>query len=88
MASEPYRIELRPAAVRELEGLAKSVRSRVVRKIESLATDPRPAGVKKLAGEDGLWRVRIGDYRVIYTVHDAVLLVLVVTVAHRREAYR
>lgn len=50
--------------------------------------EPRPAGMVKLAGEEELYRVRVGDYRIIYTIQDDQLLVLVVTIAHRREAYR
>ncbi|WP_027942376.1 type II toxin-antitoxin system RelE/ParE family toxin [Amycolatopsis taiwanensis] len=56
--------------------------------IELLADDPRPAGAKKLAGGEGEWRVRTGDYRVVYEIRDRVLVVLVVAVVHRREIYR
>ena len=57
-------------------------------KIDELAENPRPAGLKKLKGPAGFLRIRVGDYRVIYCVHDDVLIVLVVRIAHRREAYR
>ncbi|WP_245617013.1 type II toxin-antitoxin system RelE family toxin [Amycolatopsis taiwanensis] len=53
-----------------------------------MADDPRPAGAKKLAGGEGEWRVRTGDYRVVYEIRDRVLVVLVVAVVHRREIYR
>jgi mRNA interferase RelE/StbE len=56
--------------------------------IELLADQPRPSGAKKLAGGDGEWRVRTGDYRIVYEVHDDVLLVLVVAVGHRRDIYQ
>ncbi|OGQ80088.1 MAG: plasmid stabilization protein [Deltaproteobacteria bacterium RIFOXYA12_FULL_58_15] len=88
MASETYRIEFRPAAFRDFEKLDKSIQRRLGRKIESLATNPRPSGVKKLAGEYALWRVRVGDYRIVYGIEDDCLVVLVIRVAHRREVYR
>ena len=56
--------------------------------IELLATDPRPPGATKLSGREGEWRVRTGDYRVVYEVDDGVLRVLVVAVGHRRDIYR
>lgn len=56
--------------------------------IEILAATPRPAGAVKLAGGDGEWRIRTGDYRIVYEVHDGMLVVLVVAVGHRREIYR
>ena len=56
--------------------------------IELLSEEPRPGGAKKLAGGDGEWRVRTGDYRIVYEIRDSVLLILVVAVGHRREIYR
>ena len=81
-----YRIELRPAAVRALRKLDKPTRLRIQGVIALLAEDPRPPAARALQGRPG-WRVRVGDYRVIYTVADDVLLVLVVTLGHRREIY-
>ncbi len=83
-----YRVEVKPSVERDLAGLEKRDRLRVARKIDALAEDPRPAGVEKLSGEDDLWRVRAGDYRIIYAIRDDVLLVLVVRVGHRRDVYR
>ncbi len=60
---------------------------RVVRKIESLGHEPRPAGCKKLKGYDDLWRIRVGDWRVVYIVNSAAKLVSITRVAHRREVY-
>jgi len=74
----PYRIELRPAAVRSLRKLDPQVRHRVQGAIALLAQDPRPPGSRALRGRPGL-RVRVGDYRIVYTVTDGVLLVVVVT---------
>ncbi len=81
-----YRIELRPAAVRALHNLDPPIRTRVQGAIALLAHDPRPPAARALKGRPGL-RVRVGDYRVIYTVRDDVLLVVVVTLGHRREIY-
>jgi mRNA interferase RelE/StbE len=63
------------------------VRKRVAARIDALCEEPRPSGCKKLAGSD-YWRIRIGDYRVLYSIEDAKLTVLVVRVGHRREVYR
>ena len=81
-----YRIELRPGAVRALRRLDPPIRHRVQGAIALLAHDPRPPAARALKGRPAL-RVRVGDYRVIYTVHDDVLLVVVVTLGHRREIY-
>jgi mRNA interferase RelE/StbE len=81
-----YRIELRPAAVRALRKLDPPIRGRLQGAIALLAKDPRPPAARALQGRPGL-RVRVGDYRIIYTVADEVLLVVVVTLRHRREVY-
>jgi mRNA interferase RelE/StbE len=84
-----YAVQVAPAAVKALSKIAKRDRLRIAGAIELLAVDPRPPGATMLrGGEYGLWRVRIGDYRVVYAVVDVQLLVLVVRVAHRRAAYR
>ena len=83
-----YRIEVAPAAFRQLRKLDPAARRRVQAAIELLADQPRPSGAKKLAGGDGEWRVRTGDYRIVYEVHDDVLLVLVIAVGHRRDIYQ
>ncbi|MDQ3324674.1 MAG: type II toxin-antitoxin system RelE/ParE family toxin [Actinomycetota bacterium] len=81
-----YRIELRPAAVRALRKLDPQTRHRIHGAIALLAQDPRPPGARALRGRPG-FRVRLGDYRIIYTVTDDVLLVVVVTLGHRRDIY-
>jgi mRNA interferase RelE/StbE len=81
-----YRIELRPAAVRALRKLDPQARRRVQGAIALLAQDPRPPGARALQGRPGL-RVRVGDYRIIYTVENDVLLVVVVRLGHRRDVY-
>jgi mRNA interferase RelE/StbE len=81
-----YRVELRPAAVRALRKLDPQIRLRIQGVIALLAQDPRPPGARALQGRDGL-RVRVGDYRVVYTVDDNVLTVVVVRLVHRRDVY-
>ncbi len=81
-----YRIELRPAAVRALRKLDPQMRRRVQGAIALLAQDPRPPGARALQGRPGL-RVRVGEYRIIYTVEDDVLLVVIVRLGHRRDIY-
>jgi mRNA interferase RelE/StbE len=81
-----YRIELRPAALRALRKLDPQIRLRVQGAIALLAQDPRPPASRPLKGRPGR-RVRVGDYRIIYTVADDVVLVVVVTLGHRREVY-
>lgn len=82
-----FRIEVRPAALRVLRKLDPPVAQRVRGAIALLADDPRPPGARPLRGRPA-YRVRVGDYRVIYTIEDDVLLVVVVDLGHRREVYR
>lgn len=83
-----YGIIFARSARRELETLDASIVRRVITRIEGLAQDPRPPGSRKLQGEQNLWRIRIGDYRVIYSVDDRQRIVDIVKIRHRREAYR
>jgi mRNA interferase RelE/StbE len=83
-----YSVLLSPSAERDLGALDKPVQRRVVARIEALAENPRPAGVAKLQGVANAWRIRVGDYRVLYTIEDGRLVVLVVKIGHRREVYR
>ena len=84
----PYRIEFSPRADRDFDALPRDVKERVQSRIDALAMTPRPSGVEKLAGEAGMYRVRSGTYRIIYEIHDRVLLVVLLKIRHRREAYR
>lgn len=88
MAKNRYQIEVKPSASKALSELPREAQERIRARIDGLADDPRPYGVKRLKGPEGFLRLRVGDYRVIYTVRDDVLLVLVVRIAHRREVYR
>jgi mRNA interferase RelE/StbE len=84
--SREYRIELRPAALRALNKLDPPVARRVQGVIALLARDPRPPAARALKGRPGM-RVRVGNHRIIYTVRGDVLLVVVVTIGHRRDVY-
>jgi len=77
-----------PKALRELTKLDKSAARRILKAVDALSVDPRPSGTRPLVGYPDLWRIRVGDYRAIYTVKDAELAVLVLRVAHRSDVYR
>ncbi len=83
----PYRVTIAPAAARAIRSLDRPVQVRIIRAAEALAQDPRPPGSRKLVGENR-WRLRVGDWRVVYQVEDARLIVLVVRVGHRGDVYR
>ena len=82
-----YRLLIKPSAAKELEDLPRKDRARIVHRISQLATDPRPPGCEKLSGHDQ-YRVRQGDFRVLYSIDDAEPSVLVVKIGHRRDVYR
>jgi mRNA interferase RelE/StbE len=82
-----YSLTFARSARKELESLPNSVVIRIFSKIESLAAEPRPNNCRKLQGFTNLWRIRIGDYRVIYSIDDNAKIVDIITVRHRREAY-
>lgn len=82
-----YRIEFRPAALRALRTIEKMDAQRIRGAIALLAADPRPPGARRLAGRPA-YRVRSGDYRIIYTIEDTALVVLVVALGHRKNIYR
>ena len=88
MSVVEYRVVLARSAERDLGGLSASTQDRLIRAIDGLAANPRPSSVKKLRGTRDLWRIRVGDYRVIYRVDDGRRLVDVSHVRHRREAYQ
>lgn len=84
---DKYRLEIKPSAHKELERLDDSVLNRVVPRIEALRENPRPAGSRKLRGFKNDWRIRIGDYRVVYTIDDSCGIVDVARIRHRRDVY-
>ena len=83
-----YHIEVKPSAADALEKIPQPHRRRISRKIDRLADNPRPRGAILLAGPSSLYRIRVGDYRVIYQVKDVALVVLVVRIGQRGEVYR
>ena len=82
-----YEVRFNPAAAKELAKLPREVQRRLAPKIDALTVNPRPPGAERLSGEDA-WRIRVGDYRVVYTIEDLVLLVLVIHVGNRRDVYK
>jgi mRNA interferase RelE/StbE len=82
-----YRLLIKPSAVKELEALPAKDRRRIVPRIEGPASEPRPPGCEKLSGLEQ-YRVRQGDYRVVYGVDDEARVVIVVKIGHRRDVYR
>ena len=82
-----YSLEIKHSAQRELDSLDESVFTRIDRKILALADNPRPAGCKKLRSYKDQWRIRVGDWRVVYLIDDEARLITITRVAHRREAY-
>jgi mRNA interferase RelE/StbE len=84
-----YKVLIKRSAAKELEGIAqKKDRQRIVARIQALTGNPRPPGCEKLAGYDLRYRIRQGNYRVIYSIDDAQLVVTIFKVGHRREIYR
>lgn len=83
-----YQLLIRSSASKEFEALPKAIIERMRAKIKALAIDPRPEGSKKLRGSQKGWRIRVGDYRVLYQIDDAQKIVHIGAVRHRSEAYR
>ncbi|HEV7185719.1 MAG: type II toxin-antitoxin system RelE/ParE family toxin [Actinomycetales bacterium] len=82
-----YLIDFTTAAARQVRKLPRPARERVLQLVERLAEDPRPHGARKLVGEETAWRIRAGDYRIIYDVYDDELTITVVRAGHRRDVY-
>ena len=82
-----YEILIKRSATKELEALPRSYRQKVARKVSGLSSNPRPQGSEKLSGEEK-YRLRQGDYRIVYEVNDGARQVIVVTIAHRKDVYR
>jgi len=85
---DSYEIVFARTARKELESIGKKFSDRILKKIELLQYDPRPLGCEKIKGDDNLWRIRIGNYRVIYAIYDKEKLVDVSVIRHRKDAYR
>jgi len=82
-----YTVDIKQSARRELEDLSNSLVARLVPKIGGLAANPRPSGCRKLRGYKDLWRIRVGNYRVVYFIDDDRKTVSVTRIAHRRDVY-
>jgi mRNA interferase RelE/StbE len=83
-----YAVEVSPAAGRQIRKLDRDTQKRVLARIEKLEQDPRPHDASKLQSPEELYRIRVGDYRIVYCIEDDRLLVLIVKVGHRKEVYR
>ncbi|MDX9867356.1 MAG: type II toxin-antitoxin system RelE/ParE family toxin [Kiritimatiellia bacterium] len=83
-----YAVRLDPRTWKGIERLPDDIRGRIVRRLKSLEEDPRPPGVAKLSGAEDLYRVRAGDWRIVYAVRDRELVVVVIRIGHRPEVYR
>jgi len=84
----PYTIQIKASALKALGKLPRADRARLRNRIEALASEPQPPGAVKLSGREDFWRIRAGDYRVVYAVLKRALVVLVVRIGHRRDVYR
>jgi mRNA interferase RelE/StbE len=83
-----YRIEISPAAVSQFRKLTKVIQRQLKPHIDALADNPRPSSVEKLRGATDQYRIRVGDYRIIYQIQDQALIILVLKIGHRRDIYR
>lgn len=83
-----YQVIVKPSAAKAIRKLDRVTQRRIIRLLDYLAKHPRPEGVVKMQGEERMWRLRIGDHRLIYEVHDDRLVVLVLRVGHRRDVYK
>lgn len=86
--AKAYKIRLQKSAEKELSKLSPDICKRIIQKIDLLSLNPFPPGVKKLSDEHDLYRIRVGDYRIIYQVENNILVIIVVKIGHRREVYR
>jgi mRNA interferase RelE/StbE len=87
VVSQRYSIELKQSARKELERLPNAIIARIIVKLESLEENPRPAGCKKLKGGDDEYRIRVGEYRIVYVIDDRKVIVTITRIRHRRDVY-
>ncbi len=83
-----YHIEIKRQALKEIELLPEKVQIQIIDKIDVLKIDPRPSGSLKLQGSKDRWRIRVGNYRILYTIHDETKIVYIYRALHRKEVYR
>ncbi len=84
---ESYRIEWKRSAIKELKRLPREAVRRILQVVEPLARDPYPLGIRKLVGSEHIYRIRVGDYRVIYNVQESILVIHIIRVGHRKDIY-
>jgi mRNA interferase RelE/StbE len=87
VASQRYIVELKQSARKELERLPNALVARIIAKLESLEENPRPSGCKKLKGGDAEYRIRVGEYRIVYVIDDRRIIVTITRIRHRRDVY-
>jgi mRNA interferase RelE/StbE len=83
-----YKIHWKQSAKKELKKLDKQIIPRILQAVENLAENPYSSGSKKLIGSDSIYRIRVGDYRIVYNLKSSVLIIEIIKVGHRREIYR
>lgn len=83
-----YRLVIQPRAEKAMDKLPRQVRERLLEKIESLPSEPRPSEVRKVRGTENGWRVRVGDYRIVYEIREPQRVVRIIRIAHRKDVYR
>ena len=83
-----YAVEILPTALKELDRLPPIVRQRLIQRVDALATQPRPSGIKRMVGDPGVFRLRVGEYRALYRIDDMAQRVIVERVGHRKDVYR
>jgi len=83
-----YKIEWKNSAKKELKKLDRNVIPKIITAVESLASEPHPAGHKKLQGSEHTYRIRTGDYRIVYSIEDQILLIEIIKVGHRKDIYK
>jgi mRNA interferase RelE/StbE len=88
MGRRLYRVDVERAASKEIAKLHPEIRRRILQALVALENDPRPPGCQKLKGNDDLYRIRVGDYRIVYSVDDDGRIIIVLVAAHRRDVYR
>ena len=84
---EKYKIEIKRSAVKELNSIPQKEIGKILRKMKSLSSNPRPEGCTKLTNRED-YRVRVGNYRIIYSIHDDILVIIAIKIGHRKEVYR
>jgi len=83
-----YQIQIKRSAQKELEALPKREQRRIIRTLEALSEEPRPPGARKIVGGEDLYRLRVGDYRVVYQIKEEIFTIWVIRIGHKRDIYR